>query len=107
MEQANSILAKPNDGNVECATTLGQAGLLEMPNDERIVTGPFSFDAGADRLLGAAELGDRMEEPVWWRDAMHIDDDAWCSQQAQAIAQPVHVSRLFGGVDEALIPDTL
>jgi hypothetical protein len=76
-----------------------------VTDDERIVAGAFRGDGGMDSLFGATEFGDRVEVPVWWRNATHVDLDGERGNRLQPASQPADVSGLPGRIDEALVPN--
>src|SRR4051812_49496488 len=72
IEQAG--FPEPDHGNVDGAPAFCQAWLLEVADDEGVETLLGGTECVADRLIGTAELGERMEEAVGWADAVDLDD---------------------------------
>ena len=99
-------LAETDDRNIDSTLALDQPRLLEMTDDEGVVTGFFRGQGVADGSIGAAKLGDGMEIPVGRHEAHDIERHASRCYLREACAETIHVWRLFGGIDEALIPDT-
>jgi hypothetical protein len=62
--------------DVDGAADLQEARLLEMADDEGVVSRAFRFERVSDRLRGAAEFRERMEEVVWRIEAVHFEADA-------------------------------
>jgi hypothetical protein len=63
-----------------------------------------SLERVADRLRGAAEFRQRMEEMVGRIEAMDLEPDVGTGGCIQRRLQPLDVGRLLGRMDEALIP---
>ena len=66
-------LAQADDGNVDRAANFQEAGLLEMPNDERVISRAFRFQRVADRLRGATEFRERMKVLVGRVEAVDLE----------------------------------
>ena len=93
-----------NDGNVDRAADLQQAGLLEVTDDEGVVPCPLRVQGIADRLRRAAEFRQRMEEVVGRIEAMDLEPDARTGSRVEQRLQLLDVGRLLGWMNEALIP---
>ena len=97
-------LAQPDHGDVERAADFQQARLLEMADDEGVISRAFGFERVADRLRGAAEFRQRMEQMVGRIEAVDLEPDAGGGGRVQQRLQPLDVGRLLDRMDEALIP---
>ena len=97
-------LAQADDGNVDRAANFQEAGLLEMPNDECVISRAFRFQRVADRLRGATEFRERMKVLVRRVEAMDLEFEIGAGDRIEQSLQPLDVGRLLDGVDEALVP---
>ena len=97
-------LAQADDGNVDCAANFQEAGLLEMPNDERVISRAFRFQRVADRLRGATEFRERMKVQVGRVEAVDLEFEIGAGDRIEQLLQALDVGRLLDGVDEALVP---
>ena len=59
-----------------------------MTDDKGIVAAALRLDRRDDRLLRAAEFGDRVEVPIRRRDAVDLHRDAGRGQRLQPISPP-------------------
>src|SRR6185369_101031 len=64
--------AQRDDGDVDCAADFQETGLLEMADDERIVSRALGLQSVAYRLRSAAELRQRMKEMVRRIEAVNL-----------------------------------
>ncbi|MDP1752224.1 MAG: hypothetical protein Q8L22_22465 [Reyranella sp.] len=76
-----------------------------MTNDESVVASAFGFQRQADRLRGAAELRQRMEEAIGWIEAMDFEANTRPSDVVELGLQARNVGRLLDRVKETLAPD--
>ena len=97
-------LAQPDDGNVDRAANFQQAGLLEMPDDEGVISRAFRLQRVADGLRGAAEFRQRMEVLVGRVETMDLELEIGAGDRIDQSLQPLDVGRLLDGMDEALVP---
>jgi hypothetical protein len=71
-----------------------------------VVTGAFRLQGIADRLRGAAELRQRVEQVIGRIEAVHFEPDTRTGHRIQQTLQTLHIGRLLGRVDEALVPQS-
>src|SRR5262249_35680382 len=98
-------LAQRQHGNIDDRTCLIEAGILEMPDHECIVTLALRADGVADHLACAAELDDGVGIAVVRRYALDVEPSVRIGDLVEMRAQPVPVSLTVLVVDVALIPD--
>src|SRR5262245_25821142 len=96
--------AETNHGDVDRTADFQKAGLLEVTDDEGVVSLALRVQSVADGLRRAAEFRQRMEEMVGRIKAMDLEADARTSGCVEQCLQPLDVGRLLDGMDEALIP---
>src|SRR5262245_39306998 len=92
--------AKTNHGDVDRTADFQKAGLLEVTDNEGVVSLALRVQSVADGLRRAAEFRQRMEEVVRRIEAMDLEPDASVEQRLQ----PLDIGRLLDRMDEALIP---
>ena len=97
-------LAQADDGDVDRAADFQKAGLLEMPDDERVVARTFRLQRGSDGLRGATEFRQRVKEMVGRIEAMNLEAEAVAGGRVEQALQPLDVRRLLDRMDKALIP---
>ena len=97
-------LAQPDHGDVERAADFEEARLLEVADDEAVVSGALGLERVADRLRRAAEFGQRMEQMVGRIEPVHLEPDAGGGGRVQQRLQPLDIGRLLDRMHEALIP---
>jgi hypothetical protein len=93
-----------NHGDVDRTADFQKAGLLEVTDDEGVVSLALRVQSVADGLRRAAEFRQRMEEMVGRIKAMDLEPDARTGGCVEQCLQPLDVGRLLDGMDEALIP---
>ena len=98
-------LAQPDDRYVERAADLHQAGFLEVPDHERVIALAFDLQCSADRLRGAAKLGQRMEKAIRRIKPVHLELQAGSGHLCELPFKARDIGRLFGRVNKALIPE--
>jgi len=96
--------AQADDGNVDGSADLQEAGLLEVADDEGVVTRALRLERVADRLRGAAEFRQRVEQMIGRIEAVYFEPVTRTGHRIQAPLQPLDIGRLLGRVDEALVP---
>src|SRR5262245_12359332 len=77
-----------------------------MPDNEGVISRALRFERVADRLRGAAEFGERVEEVVRRIEAMHFEADAGSGHRLQQRLQPLDVRSLLHRMDKALVPQS-
>ena len=97
-------LAQTDDGNVGRTANLQETRLLEMPNDECVISRAFRFQSVADGLRGATEFRERVKMLVGRVETMDLEFDTGAGDQVEQVLQPLDVRRLFDRMDEALVP---
>ena len=97
-------LAQADDRDIERAADFQKAGLLEVADDEGIVSRALRLQRVADRLRGAAEFRQRVEQMIGRIEAVDLEPDAGTGCRVQQTLQPLDVGSLLDRVDEALIP---
>jgi hypothetical protein len=96
--------AQADDGNVDGAADLQKAGLLEVADDEGVVTSALRLQGIADRLRGAAEFRQRVKQMIGRIEAVYFEPVTWTGHHVQEPLQPLDIGSLLGRVDEALVP---
>src|SRR5215470_19972278 len=81
-----------------------KAGLLEVTDDEGVVSLTLRVQSIADGLRRAAKFRQRMEQVVGRIEAMDLEPDAGTGGCVQQRLQSLDVGRLLDRMDEALIP---
>src|SRR5262249_7381680 len=89
--------------DVDRTADFQKAGLLEVTDDEDVVSLALRVESIADGLRSAAEFRQRMEEVVGRIEAMDLEPDAGTGGCVQQRLQPLDVGRLLDRMDEALI----
>ncbi len=97
-------LAQADDGNVDRSADLQKAGLLEVADDEGVIARALRLQGIADRLRGAAEFRQRMEQMIGRIEAVYFEPDTRTGHRIQQALQPLDIGRLLGRMDEALVP---
>jgi hypothetical protein len=75
-----------------------------MADDESIVSRAFCHQSIADRLRGAAEFRQRMEQMIGRIEAVYFEPVTLTGHRIQETLQPLDIGSLLGRVDEALVP---
>ena len=85
-------------------TGLQKAGLLEVADDEGVVTSALRLQGIADRLRGAAEFRQRVKQMIGRIEAVYFEPVTWTGHRIQETLQPLDIGRLLDRMNEALIP---
>src|SRR5262245_23210759 len=96
--------AETNHGDVDRTADFQKAGLLEVTDDEGVVSLTLRVQSIADGLRRAAKFRQRMEQVVGRIEAMDLEPDAGTGGCVQQRLEPLDVGRLLDRMDEALIP---